>query len=271
VFGSKVESDFEPAQMNKRLRGEFEYEQDRQARAIAIYIWRKFRRASFGELATFVTNCVLILLATIAALIYGGQLGEMRHTNELTKQALDASKTANALNTARIKEDQAAFIVLQPPQVVKDPDASTYQMTAQFSNSGKVNANNFDYSVVLYKKRLPDFTDMAKPRLVHQYREHFPPGGTTSRFGRAAVAYANFDLGNFSDSDMQDIKDFKWTFQIEASYSYENGFGDSNQEKQCIVYSVLEHRTDWDDCNEGHETLRRLTKNKKVSLGTAPQ
>jgi len=78
-----------------------EDEADREARAIAEWVSRKFRGAKFIDLANVVLALILIVVGICAAFIYDGQLAQMRHTNELTKKALDGSD--RALEQTKIK------------------------------------------------------------------------------------------------------------------------------------------------------------------------
>jgi len=71
-----------------------EDEADRQARALGIFFRRKFKKASFGEIATLLTNLVLIVVGISAAGIYGCQLNELRRANDLTRQSIHASGRA---------------------------------------------------------------------------------------------------------------------------------------------------------------------------------
>ncbi len=72
-------------------------EVDRQLEAIRRWIVLKFKEAKLVEVVAMVTGLVLVVIGVIGACIYYGQLEEMRHTNELTQQALNANgQTLNA-------------------------------------------------------------------------------------------------------------------------------------------------------------------------------
>jgi hypothetical protein len=77
--------------MPYRNRHQSEDETERQFRALEIYLRRKFKKASFGEIATFYTNIALIIVG-ISAVIYGYQLSEMWRANDLTRQAIHAAE-----------------------------------------------------------------------------------------------------------------------------------------------------------------------------------
>jgi hypothetical protein len=80
------------------------YESERQIRILCILLRRKARNATFGEISTFGTNCVLILLGAIAASIYGCQLQQMTFaTRAATSSANTARDSLNLANRPWIK------------------------------------------------------------------------------------------------------------------------------------------------------------------------
>lgn len=66
-------------------------EADRIFRAAGRWFLKRLYEAKLVDIFSMVMSVILAIVGTVAALIYDGQLKEMRHTNELTKQALDSS------------------------------------------------------------------------------------------------------------------------------------------------------------------------------------
>lgn len=64
---------------------------DRELEGFRKWVFYKFRDASLIDLWGVLTGTLLVIVGAIAAGIYYGQLAEMRHTNDLTQQALNSS------------------------------------------------------------------------------------------------------------------------------------------------------------------------------------
>jgi hypothetical protein len=80
--------------MSHSNRHQFEDETERQTRALGIFLRRKFKKATFGEIATLFSNFVLIAVGILAASIYGCQLTEIRRANDLTRQSIHSNGRA---------------------------------------------------------------------------------------------------------------------------------------------------------------------------------
>jgi hypothetical protein len=79
-------------------------ETERQIRILRVFLWIKARKSTFGEIATFGTNCVLIFIGIIAASIYGCQLHQMTiATQAATSSANTARDSLNLANRPWIK------------------------------------------------------------------------------------------------------------------------------------------------------------------------
>jgi hypothetical protein len=117
-----------------------EDEIERCLRDIAINLRGKFAGASFGDIATLVTNILLIVLGVIAAWIYGRQLSTM---NGQLKAAQDTlTQTAQTF-----KIDERAWIELEPirPRMLTPADATfsaTFTCDLYPKNVGKTVARD---------------------------------------------------------------------------------------------------------------------------------
>lgn len=74
---------------------------DRELDGFRRWVFDKFRNASLIDLWGVITGTALVMLGIVGAYIYYGQLAEMRHTNDLTQQALNQS--GNTLNQTLAK------------------------------------------------------------------------------------------------------------------------------------------------------------------------
>ncbi len=119
-------------------RGDFEYETCRQVRATCIFMRRKFKRASFGEVASFATSCVLIVVGVAAAGIYFGQLVQMR-------KSTNAATNAVALQEDSLHIDQRAWVTVSNVEMANPKSGIGIDVT--ITNTGKTPAKNFTIKV----------------------------------------------------------------------------------------------------------------------------
>jgi hypothetical protein len=94
-----------------------EDEIEKYFREIATLLRRKSREASFGEITTFITNLILVLLGVIATSIYGCQLSTMNGQ-------LEAARDTFTQTGQVFKIDERAWIELETikPQLLAPAD-----------------------------------------------------------------------------------------------------------------------------------------------------
>jgi hypothetical protein len=113
--------------MSGYRRGKYEDEGERQIRALGLLFRRKYKRASFGELSTFYTNCAVILVGCVAATIYWGQLTANIKSAEAARDAADIARQTLEVSS---RPWVSASVDMEEPIKFTDAGAST---TVSFS------------------------------------------------------------------------------------------------------------------------------------------
>ncbi len=211
-----------------------------------------------------ITSVILVVVGIIATFIYDGQLREMRHTNELTQQALnlgndtlkktlekmqgqiDAAKTANNLSKQSIVATQSASVIVESPRPT--PLSMDVELLKQqglylyFANVGVSPSGRFAANAVLIRRRLPEFTIIGEPqrRTITSPRimpgERMPSGIPGFR---TDDVHLSFETTSFTSRDVALIASFNEVAQINGSFSYEDGFGNVRRQPFCFLYAIF--------------------------------
>lgn len=153
-----------------------EDEVDHQLRAFRAWMVRKFRDARFAEILGLGLTVALIVLGVIGACIYYGQLEEMRHTNNLTQQALDANGETLRQTLAKMQLQVDATNGLkieaqkQTPQIITQATAArNAAKTAQLTLESQSTADLLITITNVSAKTIDDKSDKERPAAM-KYR-----------------------------------------------------------------------------------------------------
>jgi len=103
---------------------------DAQLETFRRWVTQKFQESKLVEVVGMVTGIIVVILGIIGACIYYGQLEEMRHTNELTQQALSGNAETLRQTLAKMQSQVDATNGLtteaqkQTPGIIKQATAA---------------------------------------------------------------------------------------------------------------------------------------------------
>ncbi len=238
--------------------------------------WKNsWRSASPITKGTFILGGAVAFATVAYSIIAGFELVQMKRTNGLTEEALqanakslEAANKANELSATLVKGEYAAIVDMTIPS---DPDSLSQiaaGLSAQFVNKGKVDATNFSTTATFQKVSLPGFEPKGTLRTVTIAQPRILPlsGG---HGGLESVASATFDVSDLGEPDIASVKSETTTFKMIISYSYGDGFGDTINNTRCFLYLYVPPQppsnqmwNSWDECTMAMNVYRSHFRHK---------
>jgi hypothetical protein len=225
-------------------------------RRFGEFVKRTFREASAGERLTTWTNLILVVIAIVAAVIYGRQLTAMQ--GQLSEMKGSGEQTNRLICLYQQQVAQAREANEETHNLLTATQAAVFQLTVEYESninnaiSGGTGVPSFDISVVnVGKSAAREFSGEIKyirrsatGKVIQSSQRTFADntivvsGSASTRFPiiPSAVDY----MAYASDS-----------FSVKSNIHYNDGFNNGRTQTFCKEMAVTQKRGPiWTDCGE---------------------